>query len=364
MTNSHFLIDVPPASEDPTSDLGKQRLNNEAQFVIMVTNAPSGTGNPTVVVTLQSSQNGAVPGDDPSPVILTYTNATPGVLKSNLPFLSLTNMFYDQREQKTNLVTQIDIGTYNTWVSTNSTVQGKLPAASQTYPTIMYVADQRNVNAKQMPVVRLANAAQIPSNNQLGFSVATPNPLYTLGNYNIQTSSSGAQSTQTNNSANKFPSALLSDSLTILSANWTDAQSYTAYNNGSSVNDATETTINAAIVTGTVASTGTSATTFSGGVHNLPRLLEDWNGKDLWLNTSILRLYDSTMATNQFRNPQGFSPTPVKPYYNPPTRHYAFDKNFLDPAKVPPGIPTALVPIRFAWGVPPPNTTTYAPQHN
>ena len=364
MTNSHFLIDVPPDSEAATSDTGKQRLFNQAQIIVLVTNAPSGTGNPTVQVIIQAPINGAVPGDDPSPTILTYTDASPGLLKTNLPFLTVTNSFFDQREQKTNLVTQIDVGTYNTWSSTNVSVQGKLPAASGIYPTIMYVADRRNVNAKQMPVVRLANAAQIPANNNMGFSVATMNPLYTYGSYNIQTSSSGPQSVGTSNPANKFPSALLSDSLTIQSANWADAEGNTAYSSGASANDATDTTINAAIVTGTVASTGISDTTFSGGVHNLPRLLEDWSSRNLWLNTSILRLYDSNMATNQFRNPSGFSPAPVKPYYNPPTRHYAFDQNFLDPAKVPPGIPTVLVPIRFGWGVPPPNVTTYTPDHN
>src|SRR5487761_2164390 len=50
MTNSHFLIDVPPAKtiEDPTSAIGQQRLYNEAQIILLVTNAPSGTGNPTV----------------------------------------------------------------------------------------------------------------------------------------------------------------------------------------------------------------------------------------------------------------------------------------------------------------------------
>jgi hypothetical protein len=367
MTNSHFLIDIPPAGEAPSSAIGQQRLYNEAQFILLVTNAPSGSGiysNPTVQVILQANVDGTVPGNDPYPTVLTYTNATLGVLQSNLPFLSLTNSFFDQREQKTNLVTQINVGTYNTWATTNAAVQNKLPAASGIYPTIMYVADQRTVLANQLAVVRLANASQIPQNNNLGFSVATMNPLYTVGNFNVQVNGSASQSTQQNNPANKYPSALLSDSLTILSGNWTDAQSFTTYNNSASVNDATETTINAAIVTGTMPSTGTTATTFSGGVHNLPRMLEDWSNINMWLNTSILRLYDSQMATNQFRNPQGFTPSPVKPYYNPPLRHFSFDTNFLDPTKIPPGIPTVLVPIRFGWGTPPPSNTTYTIQHN
>ena len=153
----------------------------------------------------------------------------------------------------------------------------------------------------------------------------------------------------------------MSDSLTVLSSHWTDAASFTStYSTGNSLYTATDNnTINAAIITGTMPSTDITGTTFSGGVHNLPRLLEDWSSKNLWLNTSILRLWDSNMATNQFRNPYGFTPAPVNGYYNPPTRHYSFDLNYLNPSKVPPGIPVALVPIRFAWVTPPPNTIAY-----
>jgi hypothetical protein len=54
----------------------------------------------------------------------------------------------------------------------------------------------------------------------------------------------------------------------------------------------------------------------------------------------------------------------VNPYYNAPTRHYNFDVNFLNPSKVPPGIPNALVPIRFGWTVPPPGSVTNTPTYN
>ncbi len=368
MTNSHFLIDIPPSGEAPTSTTGQQRLYNQAQMVLTVTNGPGSASvstNLTVRLTLQNSVNGQVPGNDPSPVVLTYTNATPALLSANLPFLSLTNTTFDQRERDTNLFTQVDIGRLASWMSTNSNVQGKLPAVSGIYPTIFYVADRRSGASTQLPSVRLANGAQLPANNNLGFSVATPNPLYVLGDYNVQTASSSPHvAASTTDTTYTVPAALFSDALTVLSPNWTDSDGFTTYNNSVSSFDAADMTINAAIVTGTIPSTGTSGTTFSGGVHNLPRLLEDWSGKNLWLNTSILRLWDSNIATNQFRNPQGFNPAPVNPYYNPPTRHYSFDQNFLNPAKVPPGIPVALVPIRFAWGVPPVNTTTFTPVHN
>jgi hypothetical protein len=67
-TNYHFMVDIPPANEDPMSPTGQLRLYNEAEFVLLVTNAASGTGSPTIQIILQSSQNGAVPGDDPSAI--------------------------------------------------------------------------------------------------------------------------------------------------------------------------------------------------------------------------------------------------------------------------------------------------------
>ena len=336
-TNYHLLIDMPPAGEDPVS--GPLRLYYEAYLVLFVTNDISGSGNPTVQFIIQNSVNGQWPGADPSKVIFIYTNAYAALLKTNLPFLSLTNLFYDQRERKTNLITQIDVGYLAAWLSTNATVQAKLPSSSSLYPTILYVADRRKVSPTQLAVVRLQNAAQLPANNNMGFTVATMNPLYVQGNYNVQISGSSANaSAGTSNTTNTVPAALLSDSLTVLSAHWTDASSYTTYFQQSAFN-AVDDTINAVIMTGTVASTGTGSTNFSGGLHNLPRLLENWSSANLWLNTSIIRLWDSQWATNQFRNPLGFSPPPVNPYYNPPTRHFSFDPNLLNNAKIPPGIP-------------------------
>jgi hypothetical protein len=270
-------------------------------------------------------------------------------------------------------VTDIDIGTFGTWAATDARVQGKLPAASGLYPTILYVADQRQPTVAQpgqLNVVRLSDGAVLPSNNNHGFSVATKNPVYVSGDYNIQRAVGGPSSAATTNTANTFPAAILSDALTILSSNWSDAHSTTPYSQADPAYDAAhETTVNAAIVTGSLPTTGTTDTTFSGGVQNLPRLLQDWlnvpgGQQKLWLNTSILRLWDSTLATNQFRNPAGFTPVPVNPYYNPPVRKYNFDLNFLDPTKVPPGIPNALVPIRFGWTTPPPGVVTNIPVWN
>ena len=106
-------------------------------------------------------------------------------------------------------------------------------------------------------------------------------------------------------------------------------------------------TFNAALVTGAMPSTGTDAHSFSGGVHNLTRFLENWSSVHLVLNTSIVNLFNSQIATNQFIMP--YSSSETDGYYNPPTRDWGFDQTYYNPNKQPPGIPCALVPVRFNW---------------
>ena len=319
MTNTHSILDMPPIGELPTSANGQIRLYNQAQVVVIVSNA-------TISVKIQAGTGSQLPGQDVSPTIIT-TNTTAAAISNTFPFLSLTwptNNFYDQREGKTILATQVDVGIYNQWVATNGAVLAKYPVSSSNYPTILYVSDKRTIAGSQLTAVRLINGLTLPSNGGLGFSIVTPDPLYVLGHYNQPTPSYLG----TSNTTTILPAALMSDALTILSGAWRDFYSTSNY----TFRVASNTTVNAALVTGIVPSTGTSSSAFSGGVHNLPRLLEDWNpgtARVLTLNTSIIGLFSSIKATGIFINPGN--------YYNPPTRNFSFDLNFLDPAKQPPG---------------------------
>lgn len=102
--------------------------------------------------------------------------------------------------------------------------------------------------------------------------------------------------------------------------------------------------MNAAILTGIVYAGGSGGTSpKSGGVVNLPRLLEDWgNGSDrLTLNGSIVNLFNSVRATAPFRTPGN--------YYYAPTRDFNFDPNFKDVTKLPPGTPELRTLIRGKW---------------
>lgn len=351
MTNTHSIIDIPPNGEAVMSSQGQVRLYNQAQVILLISNSVTAGNPPTVNMILQTAYNGGLPGNDSAKIQQTIFNATPAMLLTNapyqMPFLSLTTSFTDQRQSTTTpqLVTQIDVAQYSQWVATNNVVTNKFTGGA--YPTILYVADRRTSGSAQ-PVVRLVNGTGLPYNHGLGFTVATVNPLYVQGNYNLtnQASSGAATGLGATTNGASLPAALLSDSLTILSPSWLDSLSSSAY----TLRLASSMTLNAAIVTGNMPSTGTSATTFSGGVHNLTRFLENWSLTTLTLNTSIVCLFSSQIATNQFQMPGA--------YYDPPTRNWGFDQTYYSPNKQPPGVPCALVPIRFNWQQPPPGSVT------
>jgi hypothetical protein len=360
-TNVHEIINLPPIGEDPNSSLGTARYYNKADLVLLVTNINSSVS--AVTLTLKTSATDAQATNITAyyyPTNLSSTNYVQ--ITTNFPFLNVTNTFTDQRESDTVKVTDIDVGVLNSWLVTNAAVKAKFPNTAGVYdlakvPNIMYAADNRSYNSSQLTAVRLKNAQTIPANmvniagvNQpTGFTVVTPNPLFVKGHYNCPNSTYLG----TTNTTTDYPASLASDALTVLSGNWDDLDSALSLSSGSK-NKATSTTVNAAILTGIVPSTGSGATQFSGGAMNITRLLEDWgNGGSvtLTLNTSIVNLFASNRATNQFQNP-GI-------YYYAPTRQFSFDQNFLNYTKQPPGTPMLGVVLRAKWATPPPNTITY-----
>jgi hypothetical protein len=326
-TNAHALIDMPAPGVPPTNRMERSRLYNLSQVVLLISNT-------TVTARIQASPTvDTIPGDDPSPLFLNSPTNT-AALATNFPFLTLTNVFVDQRENKTSLVADIDVNLYRIWAQTNAPAQAKTLT-----PTILYVANNRTYNSSQLPVVRLRNARELPWNAGLGFTVATRNPLYVLGHYNCPNDADLGNT----NLSSSTPAALMADALTILSTNWNDALSSGSY----TARDAGDTTINAAIITGNRPSSGTSFYTFSGGVANLPRLLEDWQTvpggqRTLTLNTSLACLFSSSIATNQYRNPGNYGLANA-PYFDPPKRQFNFDLRFRDVSRLPPGTPLASV---------------------
>jgi len=336
------VINIPPAGEDPTSPIGLQRYYNKAGVDLLISNT-------TVTAYVRNS------GTD-APISMTVTNwGTNGLaLTTAFPFLSVDTSFIDQRElSKTVRPSQIDIGLYSTWLTTSTLILNKFPVGSTVYPSVLYVMDARtSATNTDLFAVRLINGSILPMNGPTtqptGLTVATPNPMYVQGHYNI--GPGGSTSPGNTDTSKTYPASLVSDALTLLSPNWNDANSGAAFASG--IRPAANTTVNAAILTGIVYSTDATSNHFSGGVMNLPRLLEDWSGDTLTLNTSIVNLFNSVRATNWFRNPGV--------YYFAPSRAFSFDNNFTNQVKLPPATPVLGLISRSKWRVAPPNNVTYA----
>jgi hypothetical protein len=167
----------------------------------------------------------------------------------------------------------------------------------------------------------------------MGLGVATPDPVYIVGNYNVSTNGTPAN-LGTFNTTQTRPAAVYSDAVTILSPNWNPQNSSNSISSRTAAND----TVNAALLTGNVPSDGNY---YSGGVENFPRFLENWSGCTFTYNGSMVCMFNSQVA---------IAPWPgTGTVYNPPTRNWAFDLNFNNPAKQPPMMPFVISVNRGAW---------------
>jgi hypothetical protein len=293
----HAIIDIPPNGESPNSQMGQQRLYNQADLIILVND-----GSVDMHGGNNNNGNGA-----------TFNWST-----DTSKFVSTNVSFYDYREGKTIKTTQIDVGKMNTWFKGQNKLKGL---------TSVYVADLRTQNSATEPGIRLTNGMTLPSS---GLTVATPDPLYVEGNYNVD-------STQvaTSNTSKSKPAALVADSINVLSGNWNDANSSKSLNN----RFATDTTVNAAFLAGIVPS-GNGY--YSGGVENFPRFLEDWSSRTFTYNGSMVVMFPSQVGNGTWKGTGGN-------YYNPPIRAWNFDVNFSDPNKLPPITPRVSTAIRGQW---------------
>lgn len=200
--------------------------------------------------------------------------------------------------------------------------------------------------------VRLINGTTLPGvydsatpANTKGFTFSSENGVYVQGNYNAThvTSVPSTGNTPFNdyrpfNDAVHIPASVVADAVTILSNNWTDAQSFTSSWDKTTYRQATETTIRFALIAGdTIASKeatpnqGGISPRLNGGVHNFKRFLERWTGDNLNYAGSLINLFNSRNNNGPFKC--------CNTVYDPPRRNWVFDSTFLDPTRLPPGSP-------------------------
>ncbi len=178
-----------------------------------------------------------------------------------------------------------------------------------------------------------------------GFTVASENPVYILGDYN----SSAADPTWNPPPYVEPPHAaagVIADAVTMLSNNWSDLASLNSPSSDGG-RPATTTYYRVAVSGGkninflvnglgwTGAGTGGGIGYdwgTDGGLHNFLRQLENWGGQTLNYKGSMASLYYSTYSTGTDKNGGGTT-------YDPPARNYIFDPLFTQPQNLPPGTP-------------------------
>lgn len=229
----------------------------------------------------------------------TWVNVTTELTNENV--ISFNNTFYDGREGKD--VNSMDINIENL---NNSSY---FPSNGIIYSSTVY-------NSSYVSAVRLINGQRLIRS----LTVATDNPLYTLGDYNT---------------VDKKPASLITDALTILSNSWDDLKSWQSLNGRAASN----TQVNACFMTGNT-ETGAPGHGYSGGFENLLRFLEQWGGKILTWKGAAVDLWYSRQSNSCWTYGQ---------YYTAPDRNWAFDPDLLDINNLPPGTPIVNVVQRVNW---------------
>jgi hypothetical protein len=302
------IIEPPQPLENANSPLGRVRFYNQVDMVLIVSNtAIRGTSG--------------------------YFNGFATVVPTNQVslFVQTNHNFFDWREHKTVRSIDINLTALITWSATNLNVSSALGRNVSS----LYIWDARTFTSTNMGAVRLINGQQLPP---LGLTVATLDPLYVQGNYNQPNSTNLG----TANTSTSLPAALAADAVTILSTNWSDANSTLAVGSRT----AAPTTVNAAILAGEV---DTTLGQYSGGMENFPRFLETWGSGNIFTcNGSMVKMFPSLYATNVWGQTN---------VYSPPSRNWTYDSNFNIVTKLPPLTPSLQVVIRGQWATLAPNQT-------
>lgn len=212
------------------------------------------------------------------------TNITSSLPSGTVSQVQFRN--YRENSSQNVIVTQIDVAKLN--------ASGYFPSNGLIYATRTDAAPAGGQSSATSHGIKLVNGSQVgPSGYSGGLAVVTDNPLYVQGDFNT---------------INKRSVGLISDAMNILSNNWNDSN--TSFSN----RNATDTTVNAGFISGTVPTTGS---VYSGGLENYPRFLENWSGRSANISGAFINLWNSQVATGQWSYGGN--------NYTAPARNWAYD---------------------------------------
>jgi hypothetical protein len=263
-----------------------------------------------------------------------YSAFSPAV---SSPAVTTNGNLYDNRQGALIPLTTIDISKILSTLNTGGAL-----AQDDVHANIVYIDDETSAPGG----VELINGSTIPAN---GLTVVSANPVYIQGDYNTGGtgsavgSNSGSPTVDYVSGYTPQPCAVMADAVTILSNSWVNSSS----SRNGNVSNASNTTINTAILSGIVMPESTNSATYSGAVENFPRLLENWDSRTPQ-NTftyfgSMVELFQSRQATGIYQEPGTNSPH----YYGIPIRQWYFDTRFY--SAPPPGTFKVITYIKSRW---------------
>ncbi len=231
----------------------------------------------------------------------------------------------------------------NPYVRNNScSTQGAANMVTGARHGLRLIDGGMSAGVSYLPVKPAASACTQNAANPTGcggFTVVSENPVYVYGNYNSDGSdpfwgtANNANPSQTTHSA----AAIIADSVTLLSNQWSDVNSLLNSTSPGSRKATAPAYYRAAIAGGKnipfpQPTWGGVSQDFGtdGGLHNFLRYLEQW-GTTLNYDGSLVSMYYSEYNTGVFKC--------CTTVYSPPTRKYYFDVLFLNPANLPPATP-------------------------
>lgn len=230
--------------------------------------------------------------------------------------------FYEDREGRWADVFTIDISKLDDWVGSDATKAARIIYV--TFNGILHPSNDPSLDLG-FPVVRLVNGSELPN----PMTVATDRGIYIQGDYN---------------NSNWQPAAVAGDAMTWLSNSWSDGDNN---DTSGSLDSASDTEINAAVLVGHSATLcdhevlGCLGGNYGGGLENFPRFLENWSGRTMSYQGSLVSLFNSQYSVGSW----GYG----APIYTAPGRAWSFDTRFNDPANLPPGTPVVGFVLRTAF---------------
>lgn len=214
--------------------------------------------------------------------------------------------------------------------------------------------------------LKLVNGARgnlpFPAGSLQGLTVVSENPVYVQGNYNAD--AAGFINHVPGTPDTHRSAGVMADAVTLLSNNWNDIRSFNIPHDidanfptnypaghpaagvvhplgGTRIHGAATTWYRLGIIAGkglTFPRAGVSPTSgdnndfgTDGGAHNFLRYIETWNGQTLNYRGSIVSFFVSRQGVGTYKCCDNV--------YEPPTRGYNFDVEFLNPSLLPPETP-------------------------